>query len=286
MRPGPGRVGGGRAVLLAVPLLGLPAPLGAVELSGRFEIEARGFTHPPAHSGQRRHGLSLAVQPELYHAFDDGRRSLLFTPFLRVDTADEERTHFDVRELLYQRVFDSAELRAGIGRVFWGVTESYHLVDVVNQTDLVENVDRDDKLGQPLVILTLIRDWGALDLFVLPGFRERDLSGAGRAPALRALRRYRSGHLRVRGRAAAYRLRGAVVPCDRGFRRRRGAFPRHEPGAAAPAPGGLRRRQAGARIRMPSGRGGARAPLRGRASHLAGSASHPRRHAVEARSAA
>ena len=177
MRPGPGRVGGGRAVLLAVSLLGLPAPLGAVELSGRFEIEARGFTHPPAYSGQRRNGLSFAVQPEIYHAFDDGRRSLLFTPFLRADAADEERTHFDVRELLYQRVFDSAELRAGIGRVFWGVTESYHLVDVVNQTDLVENVDRDDKLGQPLVNLTLIRDWGALDLFVLPGFRERTFPG-------------------------------------------------------------------------------------------------------------
>ena len=68
-------------------------------------------------------------------------------------------------------------LRAGIGRVFWGVTESYHLVDVINQTDLVENVDREDKLGQPLVNLTFIRDWGALDLFVLPGFRERTYPG-------------------------------------------------------------------------------------------------------------
>ena len=177
--PGSGSagLGDGRAVLLAVSLLGLPAPLGAVELSGRFEIEPRGFTQSPAHPGQNRHGLSLAVQPEFYQPFDEGRQSLLFTPFLRLDTADEERTHFDVRELLYERVFDSAELRAGIGRVFWGVTESYHLVDVVNQTDLVENVDREDKLGQPLVNLTLIRDWGALDFFVLPGFRERTFPG-------------------------------------------------------------------------------------------------------------
>ena len=158
-------------------LLVLASPSGAFELSGRFELEPRGFTQSPAHPHQSRHGLSLAVQPEIHHAFDDGRQSLLFTPFLRIDTADEERTHFDVRELLYQRVFDSAELRAGIGRVFWGVTESYHLVDVVNQTDLVENVDREDKLGQPLVNLTLIRDWGALDLFVLPGFRERTFPG-------------------------------------------------------------------------------------------------------------
>ena len=167
-----------RAVLAAAAaLLALAPSSGALELSGRFELEARGFTQSPAHPGQNRHGLSLAVQPELHHAFDDGRQSLLFTPFLRLDTADGERTHSDVRELLYQRVFDSAELRIGIGRVFWGVTESRHLVDVVNQTDLVENVDREEKLGQPLVNLALVRDWGTLDLFVLPGFRERTFPG-------------------------------------------------------------------------------------------------------------
>ena len=166
-----------RAVLAAAALLALAPSSGAVELGGRLAFEARGFAHSPAHSGQRRNGLSFAAQPELYHALDDGRQSLLFTPFLRVDTADDGRTHFDVRELLYQRVFDSAELRIGIGRVFWGVTESRHLVDVVNQTDLVENVDREEKLGQPLVNLALVRDWGTLDLFVLPGFRERTFPG-------------------------------------------------------------------------------------------------------------
>ena len=167
----------GRQTLVALLLIALaPAP-GAVELSGRIEIEPRVFTQAPAYPRQSRHGMSVAVEPELYYAFADDRQSLLFTPFLRLDTADEERTHADVRELLYQRVFEEAELRAGIGRVFWGVAESYHLVDVVNQTDLVENIDRDDKLGQPLVNLTLIRDWGALDLFVLPGFRERTFPG-------------------------------------------------------------------------------------------------------------
>ena len=165
------------AILAAVAVLAIAAPLEAVELSGRLELEPRGFLRSPAYPRQKRHGLSLAVQPEIYHSFDDDRQSLLFTPFLRLDTADDRRSHFDVRELLYQRVFDEAELRVGIGRVFWGVTESYHLVDVINQTDLVENVDREDKLGQPLVNLTLIRDWGALDFFVLPGFRERTYPG-------------------------------------------------------------------------------------------------------------
>ena len=166
-----------RTMFAAASLLALAAPLDAWEWSGRVELESRGFLQAPAFARQTRHGLSLALQPELYHTFDDDRQSLLFTPFLRLDSADDRRSHFDVRELVYQRVFDGAELRAGIGRVFWGVTESYHLVDVINQTDLVENVDRKDKLGQPLVNFTLVRDWGALDLFVLPGFRERTFPG-------------------------------------------------------------------------------------------------------------
>ena len=170
-------VGRGRAIFAAASLLAIASPLGAFEVSGRLELEPRGFLQSPAYPRQERHGLSFAIQPELYHSFDDDRQSVLFTPFLRLDSADDRRSHFDVRELVYQRVFDDVELRAGIGRVFWGVAESYHLVDVVNQTDLVENVDREDKLGQPLVNLTFIRDWGALDLFVLPGFRERTYPG-------------------------------------------------------------------------------------------------------------
>jgi len=164
-------------MLAAASLLAVVSPLGALEVSGRVEIEPRAFLHAPEHPPQERHGLSFAIQPEFYQAFDDNRQSLLFTPFLRVDSADDRRSHFDVRELMYQRVFDDFDLRAGIGRVFWGVTESYHLVDVINQTDLVENVDLEDKLGQPLVNLSFARDWGVLDLFVLPGFRERTYPG-------------------------------------------------------------------------------------------------------------
>jgi hypothetical protein len=50
-------------------------------------------------------------------------------------------------------------------------------VDIINQTDLVENPDTEDKLGQPMLNLALVRDWGTVDLFVLPGFRERTFPG-------------------------------------------------------------------------------------------------------------
>jgi hypothetical protein len=90
---------------------------------------------------------------------------------------DDERTHLDIRELSFLWVKDKWEVRAGVSRVFWGVTESQHLVDVINQTDLVENLDGEDKLGQPMLRLTRIVENGAVDFFVLPYFRERTFPG-------------------------------------------------------------------------------------------------------------
>jgi hypothetical protein len=68
-------------------------------------------------------------------------------------------------------------LRTGIGKVFWGQTESLHLVDVINQTDAIEAIDGEDKLGQPMVNLSLIKDWGTTSIFILPYFRERTFPG-------------------------------------------------------------------------------------------------------------
>ncbi len=104
--------------------------------------------------------ISLAAQPEYYRAWDDGRQNFTFVPFLRWDQSDSERSHVDIRELTWLRAADNWELRVGIRKLFWGVTESQHLVDIINQTDLVEAPDGEEKLGQPMLNLALIRDWG------------------------------------------------------------------------------------------------------------------------------
>ena len=149
----------------------------AFEVSGYVAAEARLFAHSPLDARQRRHSGSVVLQPEFYHEFGDGAQSVLFAPFARFDSADAERTHFDIRELIWQYVGDVWELRAGIGKVFWGVTESQHLVDIVNQADLVESADGEDKLGQPMVTVSYSLDAGTLDVFALLGFRERTFPG-------------------------------------------------------------------------------------------------------------
>ncbi|MEM7407724.1 MAG: hypothetical protein AAF458_20705 [Pseudomonadota bacterium] len=168
----------GQSLLIAGVTLAGNAAVAAFEVSGFVAAEARGFAHAPLDARQRHHSGSLVVQPEFYTEWADGEQSLLFVPFMRLDSADSERTHADVRELIWQYVGDGYEFKAGIGKVFWGVTESQHLVDIINQTDAVESPDGEDKLGQPMLSFSTEQDWGTVDLFVLPGFRERTFSGA------------------------------------------------------------------------------------------------------------
>jgi len=92
--------------------------------------------------------------------------------------ADSKRTHADVREAYWRFVRRDWEVLIGVNTVFWGVTESQHLVDVINQIDQVEGVDGEDKLGQPMIHLKQYHDWGVLDFLVLPGFRERTFQAA------------------------------------------------------------------------------------------------------------
>lgn len=155
------------------------------EISGDVGVEARAFFHDPLDSRQHDAGLSIYVAPEFYTDWDDGDQRLVFAPFARLDQHDSERSHIDLREFYWRRSFASAELAIGLRRVFWGVTESRHLVDIINQTDFVENLDGEDKLGQPMISLRLIRDWGNLEFFLMPYFRERTFAGVEGRPRTR-----------------------------------------------------------------------------------------------------
>ncbi len=148
--------------------------LGAhAEWRGYVAAELLGFQEAPRDARQHDAYASLAFEPEYFHEWN--RRDDLFTfkPYFLVDSHDDNRTHADIRELSWIHVARDWETNIGISKVYWGVTEAVHLVDIINQTDLVVNEDGEDKLGQPMAKLTLIRDYGVVDLFVLPGFRER-----------------------------------------------------------------------------------------------------------------
>ena len=148
---------------------------GYVGLEWREHFEQGQFDSPAAKQADRQIGLTL--EPEMVWSLADGEQTVVFKPYARLDSADDERTHGDIRELSWMTYGDDWEITAGISKVYWGVTESQHLVDIINQTDFVEAPDGEDKLGQPMIKLSAIRDWGTVTGFVLPGFRERTFPG-------------------------------------------------------------------------------------------------------------
>jgi len=121
--------------------------------------------------------LHPSVRAEITYQNDWGNNSVELIGFGRYDQQDSERSHADIREASLTHVGRDWELKVGISKVFWGVTESRHLVDIINQTDAVENLDGEDKLGQPMTKLSYEQSWGTVDLFWLPYFRERTFAG-------------------------------------------------------------------------------------------------------------
>ena len=149
------------------------------DISGNIAMQLRGFSQdalwPHQNSSDIEGALSGEWEVRWRSESSDQRAS--FIPFARWDENDDERTHLDLREAYWAYEGDGYELLVGINKVFWGVTESSHLVDIINQTDMVEDIDQEDKLGQPMVNFALQQDWGLLNIYLLPYFRERTFPG-------------------------------------------------------------------------------------------------------------
>ncbi|MDX8380894.1 MAG: hypothetical protein R8M14_02140 [Ghiorsea sp.] len=151
---------------------------GVWDVSGQVSPEARYFPTNVAYPTQKNVSLStsLSGSVDVVYDTDSGNDRFVFVPYARVDADDDNRTHQDVHELNWLHLGNAWDLTVGVAKVYWGVTESAHLVDIINQTDNVEDITGEEKLGQPMVNLNVEQDWGTLNFFVLPGFRERNFS--------------------------------------------------------------------------------------------------------------
>ncbi|MES2818142.1 MAG: hypothetical protein V4812_04055 [Pseudomonadota bacterium] len=152
-------------------------PAQALQQRHELGLEVWGFAEPGA-QGQARENASLSLRSEFWYDLDNGRDRFVLTPFVRGDARDDRRSHFDLREASWDHRGEGFELRSGVRQVFWGVTEGVHLVDIINQTDQVESLDGEQKLGQPMINLSIERGEQLFDLFLLTGARERRFPGA------------------------------------------------------------------------------------------------------------
>lgn len=154
------------------------------ELELKIEPEFRYFLETPSDSRQLDAFAAVAIDATLETLWDGGAHNIIIKPRIRLDVENPDRERFDFRSFRYEGIFENFELRLGVDRVFWGVTEFAHFVDIINQTDSVESLDGEEKLGQPMLNITVPSKWGTFDLFVLPAFRERTFEGVIGRPRL------------------------------------------------------------------------------------------------------
>ncbi len=156
------------------------------DLKGELGFETRWFPDDPADSRQfDGFQTSFHFEPEWSWENQSRSQQAKITLFGRVDNRDDERTHVDLRDMYWQWVNNQWEVLIGINRVFWGVAESRHLVNTINQIDQVESIDEESFLGQPMVNLSYESDFGRFSLYLMSGFRERtfpDVEGRFRTP--------------------------------------------------------------------------------------------------------
>lgn len=174
--------GGGLAFCFAFapPVFGFDAP-DSSKYKLDFSTELRVFPERAIDPRQADSTLSFSALGRADYEWNGGKTKLAISPFVRHDSADTERSHADLREFELRHRSGNFDWRGGVGKVFWGTTEFVHLVDIINQTDAVESIDGEDKLGQPLLGLAWSSPFGVFSGFLLPYFRERNLPGvAGR----------------------------------------------------------------------------------------------------------
>lgn len=171
-------------VPLATPSRAVGQAADEVELFGDVGMESRLFVREPLLVSQPR-WLDLSIHARLEAEWilrdDLAFRGMVFGRF-DPGPGDPRRTHADVREAYVQVGDGPLVAEVGMNVVFWGVTESRHLVDVVNQTDYLEDLDGEEKLGQLMARLSYDHlTLGLVEAFVMtwsrpvrfPGTRDR-----------------------------------------------------------------------------------------------------------------
>lgn len=148
----------------------------AVEFSGALDVGTRIFPRNRQFAGQARSNALpyIGGWGRVNVSWDEGNSRFTVQPYGRYDIL-ARRDLVDVAEAhVFHRAGNWSAL-AGVHTVFWGVTESRHLVDVINQIDRTGDVDEEDRLGQPMLNFNWLGgDVGTLSLFALAGFREQN----------------------------------------------------------------------------------------------------------------
>jgi hypothetical protein len=158
----------------SVLLLLLCQTLSAQQLEGFWRADLRWYPHSADVSvAECCDDLSLGVTwaPRFRHELSENWR-LNLEPYVRLES-DGAMSHLDLRQANMSYHALDWYLLFGFNEVYWGVTETYQPVNIVNQYDGHIGPQVTDKLGQPMLQFRYFPLWGELQLIVMPYHRDR-----------------------------------------------------------------------------------------------------------------
>lgn len=138
----------------------------------QLSVQQRYFSQT-GNAGQERAHTLVSLLSDWSWQDEDAVHSFQLTPFLRWQQRDSASNLLDLQQAYWRYAASNWEFKAGNDIVFWGVTESQRLVDVINQVDMVGGVELESRLGQPMLSFKGWNSAGTLELYLLPYFRER-----------------------------------------------------------------------------------------------------------------
>lgn len=157
-----------------------------------LDYKAYGFIQPETSvffNGKGRHGqkntnLSIFGKGTFisYLQNDDAKFSINILG--RYDENDSELRYLDFQKLKYEYFFNELEFKIGNDIIFWGVNETFNIVDIINQSNLAEDLAGTKKLGQTMASLSYSHDYGKFDMYLMSNFQERLFSGGNGLPRL------------------------------------------------------------------------------------------------------
>ncbi|MGF1700244.1 malate transporter [Photobacterium makurazakiensis] len=137
-------------------------------IDGYTSLNLSMFADDPTYSAQccQHFNADIVMYPRYQYWHNNGV-SVAISPYLRWDT-QAETMFANIREANIGYQGGQQAVTFGIGEVYWGVTEVYQPVNIVNQYDGRLALGYEDKMGQPMVHYQYWPTWGEVHLFLLP----------------------------------------------------------------------------------------------------------------------
>ena len=150
------------------------------EQQGEITFETSWYPRDAAVAGQDEGFTHIEARPELYVETDNA--ALLLQPRLTGGSAGHGLA--DLREAHVTTRVGDLDILLGTTIIFWGKTESYNPVDIINSQDFSRGLLRNEKRGAPMLRVSWPVGPGQLDLYAIgfvpniyPGAKLRERAG-------------------------------------------------------------------------------------------------------------